>query len=116
MNRSFRDVCILAGNPLLDYSCLTCYNFKRRDRGDSSHHHASDVTLNFFHFSELVIILLKFIGGTKKNIIVFSFQFQFIFSIFFSIFEKSSKSFPKACSSFMTNACLDDAGILLQKH
>ena len=41
------------------------------------------------------------------------------FSVFSGVFEKkkkNTKSFPRACSSFMAHSRLDDAGILLQKH
>lgn len=59
--------------------------------------------------------LVKIMDGTKK-MMLFSPRFLLIFSIFFSMFEKSSMSLPRACHSFMTRACLDNAGIVLQKH
>ena len=42
-----------AENSLLSYSCSNCWNFKRRDRGDLSCCHSSDVTPKFYYLQGL---------------------------------------------------------------
>lgn len=48
------------GNPLLNYSCSSCFKFKGRDQGDLSHHHASDITLLVLCFFLIMIYLVLY--------------------------------------------------------
>lgn len=68
--------------------------------------------LSFVHFWELAIILKKIVEIPGRDI-----AFHSILSVCLTVcLKKLCKSFPRGCSYFMADACLDDARILLQNH